>query len=255
LVILALLVSIPFVILYPSLSTDQLRFTWIYTVLVVDETVILLSVVISLIPLFNRRFGSVLKRKFEPTWPVKVLAILGLVVGLLLFGFWVMVDILGSYGGPGYTWSTYPSVAAIYNSIWLFQGYDRMGQEGFLSFCVAVLSFMVLRAKRGIGVAVKDGVIFLAAPIIIVFELMLWTYIPLDMYWKVTGFTSWSLGTYLTAGEFASMTNTSLILAWAGNVYLLSNWFVLLASSSLLVLGISTRQTHTGMFSKRRKRG
>ena len=210
---------------------SQTAFAWIYSEVLIDEALLLLSVTVLLIPLVNRHFDSLLRHEVRLTRPVMVLAVLALVLGLLLFAFWAMVDLLGGYGGPGYTWSTYPFIAAIYNGIGLSRlpFPNRQGVVGFLSFCVAVSSFMALRARRGIGIAVRDGVAFFAAPILVVFELALWYNAPLDMYWHVTKFTSWSLGVYPGAAGY---------FVWTGNVYLLSNWSVLIVSSILILISV-----------------
>jgi hypothetical protein len=169
---------------------------------------------------------------------------LALVAGFLLFAFWATVDLLGGYGGPRQTFSTYPSVLAIYNGIGLNHliFWDQQGVIGFLSFSVSVLGFIALRARRSIGTAVKEGITLFVSPVLVVFELALWYCAPLDMYWHVTTFASLSVGRYLTAEEFAAMMNSGYVFVWAGNVYLLSNWFVLLAAFILFVLGISTRR-------------
>ncbi len=209
----------------------------------IDEALLLLSAVALVIPLVNRHFGSVLRHKVQLPRPVRALAMLALVIGLLLFAYWAMTDLLGGYNGPGYARATYPFVAAIYSAIGFnrFAVWDQQGVIGFLSFCVALLGFMTLRAWRGIGTAVKDGVALFAAPIMVVFELALWYCAPLDMYWHVTTFTSWSVGRYLTAEEFRVMMNSNLIFVWAGTVYLLSNWIVLIASCLLILISIFYR--------------
>ena len=217
---------------------SQTAFAWIYSEVLIDEALLLLSVTVLLIPLVNRHFDSLLRHEVRLTRPVMVLAVLALVLGLLLFAFWAMVDLLGGYGGPGYTWSTYPFIAAIYNRVEFLHGTDMMGMEGFSSFCIAVLGFVTLRTRHGIGTAVKDGVTLFAAPIIMVFELALWYCSPAVMYWKVTGFTPWSLGSYLTAQQFQIVMNSPYVFSWGGNVYLLSNWLALIVSSGLFVFGL-----------------
>lgn len=220
-------------------TTPQFRFTWVYSEVVIGETLLLLLVAVFLILPFNRRFGSILRHEVQLARPVRALAALALVVGLLLFAFWAMVDLLGGYGGPGHTFSTYPLIASVYNSVWFLHGQDQMGKEGFLSFCVATIGFIALRARHGVGTAVKDGVTLFAAPIVMVFEFALWYFMPVVMYWKVTGFAPWSLGTYLTVDQFASMMHTGFF-TWAGNIYLLSNWFVLMAASFLTLVGFTS---------------
>lgn len=215
----------------------QFRFSWVYSEVVIDEVLLLLSVVVLLIPLVYRSFGSILGRKIQLARPVRALATLALVIGFLLFAFWVVIDLLGGYNGPGSV-PLYKEIGLNHLALW-----DKQGVIGFLSLCVSVLGLLALRARQGIGTAVRDSVSLFAAPIIVVFELALWYCVPADMYWHVTSFASWSLGSYLTAAEFTSMMNLSFInYTWEGNVYLLSNWFVLLAAFALFVLGILTRR-------------
>lgn len=219
----------------------QFRFTWVYGEVLVDELLALLVVTLWFFPLVSKHLGTFLSHKIQLAGPARVLAIVVTVVGFLIFAFWAMTDCLGGYNGPGYAISNYPYVAAIYNGL----GFDRLGfwdQQGiigFLSFCVSVLSLMFLRAGRGVGTAIREGVTFFAAPVLLVFEFALSNYAPLDMYWHATTFTSWSLGSFLTVAEFQAMMNSGYYFVWEGNVYLLSNWFVLLASFALLMLGIS----------------
>lgn len=233
--LVALVVGLLLYVWTPSPLSPQSRFTWVYGEVLVDEALLLLSVAILLIPLVNRRFDSILRRKVQLAGPVRALATLALVGGFLLFAFWVMIDLMGGYNGPGSV-AIYKDIGLNHLPLW-----DKQGVIGFLSLCFAVLGFMVLRARQGIGVAVRDGVSFFAAPILLVFELALWSDVPLDMYWHVTTFASWSLGRPLTATEFASMIYPHLDVAWGGNVYLLSNWLVLIVSFLLILISVFYR--------------
>ena len=219
----------------PSPLSPQSRFTWVYSEVLVDEALLLLSVAALLIPLANRHFDSLLRRKVQLAGPIKALAALSMVVGFLLFAFWVMIDLMGGYNGPGSV-AIYKDLGLNHIALW-----DKQGVIGFLSLCFAVLGFTVLRARQGIGVAIRDGVSFFAAPILLVFELALWSDVPLDMYWHVTTFASWSLGRYVTAEEFAFMMNSGYDFVWAGNVYLLSNWLVLIVSFLLILISVFYR--------------
>jgi hypothetical protein len=242
LVVFALLLSTLFAVFY--FASPQYRFIWIYGEVVVDEALLLLLAVVFMILPFNRHLGPALARKVYLPRPAKALALLAVVIGSLLFVFWVMIDLLGGYAGPSYAISTHPAITTILDAIGFgrLSIWDRQGVMGFLSFGVALLGFMALRADHGIGTAVRQGIAFFAAPILVAFELALWYVAPLDMYWHVTTFASWTLGRYLTAAEFSSLMNSSLIFSWAGNVYLVSNWLVLFAAIGLFVLGIHTRR-------------
>jgi len=218
-----------------TLNLAHSRFTWVYSEVLIDEVLLLLLVAVLLIPLVNRHFDSVLRRKVQLAGPIRALPILAMVVGFLLFAFWVIIDLMGGYGGPG--------TVAIYNNLGLNQLplWDKQGIIGFLSFFFSVLGFVLLRARQSIGVAVRDGIGFFAAPILLVFELALWSDVPLDMYWHVTTFASWSLGTYLGKAQFQLVMSPHLSVAWAGNVYLLSNWLVLIVSLLLILISVFYR--------------
>jgi hypothetical protein len=210
----------------------QARFVWVYSEVLIDEALLLLAAIVLLTPLFERYFDSILSREIRLKRWGRALAMLGLVGGFLLFAFWVVIDLLGGYGGPG--------SVRLYNDLGLnnLPLWDKQGVIGFLAFIVSVLGFMTLRAGRGIGQAVREGVSFFAAPILFVFELALWYNIPLDMYWHVTTFASWSLGVYLTDTQFAYMMQSGYDFVWAGNVFLVSNWLVLLVSFLLILISV-----------------
>jgi len=218
-----------------TLSLAQSRFAWIYSEVLIDEALLLLAVAVLLIPLVNRRFDSTLSRKVQLAGAVRATAMLAVVVGFFLFAFWAAIDLMGGYNGPG--------SVAIFNDLGLNRlgHWDEQGVIGFLSLCIAVLGFVALRARQGIGVAVRDGVSLFAAPILLVFELALWSDVPLDMYWHVTTFASLSLGTYLGTEQFADIISPHLDVVWGGNVYLLSNWFVLIASFLLILISLLYR--------------
>lgn len=218
-----------------TLSLAQNRFTWVYSEVVIDEVLLLLLVTVLLVPLINQYLDLILRRKVQLAGPVRALAMLALVIGFLFFAFWVVIDLLGGYNGPGSV-SIYHDFGLSRLALW-----DKQGVIGFLSFSVAVLGFIGLRARHGIGTAVREGVTLFAAPVIAVFELALWYHVPADMYWHVTTFASWSLGSYLAPLQFGIMTSSGDFV-WGGNVFLLSNWFVLFAAACLFVLGVATRR-------------
>ena len=162
--------------------------------------------------------------------------------GLCVFAFWVTVDLLSGYRSfPGYAFTAHPITLAIYNGMGLdiLPLPDKVGAIGLLSFGVAVLCFIALRAEKGVGVAVRDGALFFAAPIMIIFELALWYFAPTEMYWHATTFVPWSLGRYLTPAQFLDVTYSRLTFVWGGSVFLVSNWLVLLSASSLFALAIA----------------
>ncbi len=250
-VALAILVILPMILIVysESVADPESTFAWIYGGLVIGETLVLLSFAMLLARLSTRNPGSFLARRVQLPRPVRVIAMLSLLAGLCVLAFWVMVDLLSGYHSfPAYSFAAHPLTLAIYNDMGLgsLPLPDKNRALGLLSFGVAVLCFIALRAEKGIGVAVRDGLLFFAAPIMIVFELALWYFAPAEMYWHATTFVPWSLGRYLTPAQFLDVTYSRLTFVWGGNVYLMSNWLVLLSASSLFALGVARawRRTH-----------
>jgi hypothetical protein len=236
------LMPIALVVYSESLPRPVSRFTWIYGGLVLGETLALLSLSLLLLRLSRRSAPPVLKREVKLPGPVRALAILTMLGGLFVFAFWATVDLLSGYHSfPAYAFSSYPLTFAIYKSIGLgaLSIPDKNRTIGLVAFVVAVSSFVALRSERGIGVAAKDGVLFFAAPALMVFELALLHFAPAEMYWHATKLLPWSLDRYLTSEQFLELMRPPFRFAWGGNIYLLSNWFVLLAASGLLALGVA----------------
>lgn len=216
----------------------QNRFAWIYAEVVVDEVLLLISMTVLLTPVIGGRLNSVLSREIRLAKTTKILAAAVLAVGLVFFGFWATVDLLGGYGGPGYTFSNYPLLDSIYRGL-RFSSLpisDEQGKIGFLSLCVSLAGFMALRVGEGLRTALREGLCSFASPILVIFELALWSVAPADMYWHVTTFLPWSIGSYLTESQFASMTHSGNFV-WGGGVFLVSNWFVLIAAIVIFTFG------------------
>jgi hypothetical protein len=154
-----------------------------------------------------------------------------------------VVDLLSGYQSfPAYAFSNYPFTLSIYKGFGLnsLPIPDKSRAIGVIAFGTAVLCFAVLRLQRGIGGAVGDAMLLFAAPILVVFELALWHFAPIEMYWHATALVPWSLGRYLTPQQFVNVVDSPLHFVWGGNLYLLSNWLVLAAASGLFVLGVAT---------------
>ena len=96
-----------------------------------------------------------------------------------------------------------------------------VGVAGFLSFCAGVLGMFGYRIEGGMGKALTEAILFVAAPLLIVFELAIWHFFPIQMSWFATTFAR-PLAYY--------------------EVYLVSNWLVLVVSTVLLVLGVASRR-------------
>jgi hypothetical protein len=101
----------------------------------------------------------------------------------------------------------------------LFGAPSEVGVAGFLSFCAGVVGTVGYRIGEGFGKSLTDAVVFVAAPLLTIFELAIWLFFPLQMSWFATNFTR--------------------PLAFDG-VYLVSNWLVLNVSVFVLGLGISS---------------
>lgn len=242
----ALIPAVAIILYWQSNLAPDLRFPWIYAGVVVDETLLLVAVAALVIPALNRSLRFFRRRVTLPL-PARVLALLVMTAGLLIFAFWTTVDLLSGYNSfPSYAFLVHPYLATIYRDSGLeaVSIPDKNRVLGFVSFCTSVLAFMALRLGSGIGRALRDGIFFFAAPLVIAFEIALLCYAPLEMYWHVAAFAPWSLGRYITPVEFEQVMHSQYQFTWAGNVYLLSNWFALLAASGLLVLGVAREACH-----------
>jgi len=238
---LALLWLLPQAALLPgSDNSAEHSYVYIYSQLLMGETLVILSTLILLIPPINHRFDKVLSRSLRLPRPVRDAAVLALVGGTLFFAFWAMIDILGGYNGPGYALTNYPLPSAIYYDLGLdrLHVWDKQGVLGFLSLSAAALGFMTLNARKSIRVAVKDGLTLFVAPVVALFELALWNGAPVDMYWHATSFVAWPLGRFLTIDQFTMMTGAPYIFVWSGEIYLVSNWLVLIISSLLIACAV-----------------
>ncbi len=219
----------------------QNRFTWTYAELVIDEGLLLLVLGLVVAPFVARRLSSVFEREVHLRRAFRWVALAVTLIGVSLFAFWVIIDLLGGYNGPSYTFAHYPLVKSIYDGL----GFDRLalpgeaGRIGFGALSLATVAVIALLADRGLGAAIKNGVAFFAAPITMFFELLLWGYIPADMYWHVTTFVPWSIGAYLSNEQFEYMTSSGDFI-WGGNIFAVSNWFVLVASLLVIVVGVVT---------------
>jgi hypothetical protein len=202
------------------------RFIWVFSEVLIDEILALLAVFVLLVPLIERRMGLILKKKVKLSKRAKILSTLAVVVGLSLFTFWAAIDVLGGYAGP----------SRLLSGVYIT--YDG-GVEAFSGFCIAGLGLILLWSKRGIGTAVRVWLIF-AALIVMALEFAIWYFMPLDMWLHVTNLAYWSLGRYLSVSQFAYMVHTPSFI-WCGNIYLLSNWNVLVLSSLVLLASVVKR--------------
>ena len=215
-----------------------------YTGLVVGETLITLLVIVVLVTELSRWLAPRLGRGIALPRPIQALAGFVLMAGLFLFVYWAGVDVLSGYNQfPDYAFRSYPLTHEVFVDLGL--GWapipDKYRVIGVASFACATVGFFVLRARRGLGVAIRDTVGLFAAPLVMGFELALWYAAPAEMFWHATSLIPWSLGKYINADQFAVVTNSKGIFDWGGNIYAVSNWFALAASCGLLGLGLAYR--------------
>lgn len=135
--------------------------------------------------------SGLLRTRLDLPKGLKVAAVVVFVWGSFAFAFWSIADVLGGYMGYGYSFSTYPILAAIYNnSIGLvpFLSARDKGTQASFYLALALLALVALRMDRGLGTALKDTMTLFAAPIVVVFELGVWYFAPEDMTWHVTDY-------------------------------------------------------------------
>lgn len=242
---LVLLIAGPIILslFYPPVGlSPEDSFTSTYSGVVVVETLALLSVIVLAVPPLARSLGPLIGRGVSLGMPAKAVAALAMVAGLFLFFFWAGLDALSGYESfPSYALTTYPATAEVYNALGLgvLPIPDKYHLIGIVGFLVAGAGFFVLRLDRGLGTALKDVVAYFAAPVVILFELLLWAAAPAEMYWHATYFTPWSIEKPINADQFEVLTRTKDFFAWGGNVYLVSNWFALAAAAGLLGVAVA----------------
>jgi hypothetical protein len=152
--------------------------------------------------------------------------------GLFLFWFMAMYD-YSTEGGLSFMWN--PAIRSVlfffFNTIPQVSGttavVPEMGDYAFSGFCLAVISFIALRRRKGIKVAIMEGISLFAAPLLVMFELGIWFFYfsrPDNdlvfrggvMTWFVASFARWSLD----------------------GAYILSNYNVLIVALSIFTVGV-----------------
>jgi hypothetical protein len=190
--------------------------------------------VISSLGQIHWRVPAVFQRRVNLPKPVSMVGLAMLVAGLTVFALSAMLDISsfdpqrGDIPGPTSYPALYYSIANLADALGLHsivvdwipassvQGYGHFGLSAFAAFAVAVVGFMVFRARRGIVNTLKDGVL-LAVSLVFLLELGL---VTLDREFMV-----------MQVANFAALR--------VANVPIISNWFVLIVSSGLLALGLA----------------
>ncbi|MGP8124323.1 MAG: hypothetical protein ACLQEQ_00400 [Nitrososphaerales archaeon] len=160
-----------------------------------------------------------LDRRLPVPRPIRDLALLGAVSGLAIFALLAFLDVVTTpiripgplilsnvlsanvhyYGGP-------PPISLL----------ETIGQEGFGAFIAATCCVFVYRLTEGVWTALGKALALFAAPVLVAFEVALLVFTPINMPIQATEFLVGSpLGAVLT------------------------NWFVLVVSSGLFVLGLA----------------
>lgn len=180
--------------------------------------------------LFDKKLPKIttfFQRKVRIPTALRIASLVVGIIGIFVFGFWMIADVLGGLNGYGYSFSTHPYLTTIYNTFGLnyissFMKNDihqsSVGAESTLFFSLALIFLIVFQLNRGIGTALKDTITLFAAPCLIAFELALWYFATPDM--------SWHVATFLSVGGVYDYGYRAL----SGGQYLVSNWFVLLVA-------------------------
>ncbi|MGP8124324.1 MAG: hypothetical protein ACLQEQ_00405 [Nitrososphaerales archaeon] len=158
--------------------------------------------------------------------PFRDVALLGALAGLAMFAVCAFMDVVSTNPADipnpllfskllGADW-TY------YLNLYLLSGrssLEAFGRTAFATFVVAVSGVFVYRLEEGVIIALAKTVTMFAAPVLIAFEAVLLLFTPVNMPIHVSALLD---GTFLAG--------------------LLTNWFVLVVSSALLVLGLTHRR-------------
>jgi hypothetical protein len=203
----------------------------------VDIALVLFSIFVAFMEpirnLMNKKLPKVanfFQRRAKIPPALRILSVAIALIGIFVFGFWMIADVLGGLNGYGYSFSTHPYLPKIYDTFHL--GYitafmrdihqSSVGAESTLFFSIALIALILFQLNRGIGTALKDTLTLFAAPCLVAFELALWNFATPDM--------SWHVATFLSIGGVYDYGYRAL----SGGQYLVSNWFVLLVAIILI---------------------
>lgn len=208
----------------------------------------------------DSRVCRAMRKKITMGRPARAVAALLLAGGTFAFVFWALADVLGGYQGYNYAFARYTVLARIYNgSVGLVPyvgGLDK-GSQATIFLGLAMLGLVALRLRSGVGAALKDAATLFAAPLLVVFELALWSQAPEDMTWHVTDFL-W-LGGLADGGyrardfvrvpfvNYPPVAGGHYVGTYVGGEYLFSNWIVLFVALALVASrlpGLSFPSSH-----------
>lgn len=180
-----------------------------------------LSGLFFLAPLVAPRLRRI-DRKIGVPKGVRRLALLGAAAGLTVFGALVFLDIVSTpirTPGPLILSNVLGANVNYFGGPPPLSFLEVMGKEGFVAFAVATACVFVYRLREGVLKGIWKAFALFAAPVLIAFEIALFLFTPINMTIHVTQF----------------LANTTL-----GAI--LTNWFVLVVSTGLLVLAMTHRR-------------
>lgn len=188
-----------------------------------------------------------MRRKVVVGRPASAVAALMLAGGTFAFAFWALADVLGGYQGYNYAFARYLVLAKVYDGtvgLVPYIGSLDKGSQASIFMGLAILGLVALRLRSGLGAALKDAATLFVAPLLVVFELALWSQAPEDMTWHVTDFL-W-LGGLADGGyrardfvrvpfvNYPPVAGGHYVGTYVGGEYLFSNWFVLFVALVLV---------------------
>ena len=212
-------------------------------------------------------FTRLLRKKVELSRPIRAAAFVLFAFGLFAFALWAVADVLGGYNGYDYSFSTYPTLALIYNDtiglIPYLSSRDKGTQASFY-FILAIAGLVAQRLNRGVGAALRDAITMFAAPCLVVFELALLNSAPEDMTWHATDYLwiggiadgGWRSLDYGPAPNLEHLSGGgNYVYGYISGDYLISNWLVLFVALFLVASRIPWLSMPSRMLWRRKSGG
>lgn len=197
------------------------------------------------------RVSATLKRPLHLSKFVRGPAAMAFALGIFVFAFWAVADVLGGYNGYNSSFVAHPYLQKVlFASGLVYLRPLDAGTQASISIAMAIAGLVVLRSGRGLGQAIKDSFTLFAAPVAAIFELALWYFAPDDMTWHAID-ALWVGGTNDMGWRALDV---------AGGAFIFSNWLVLmvailLIASRLPFLGVPSQLLYrrVGEIAGRRK--
>ena len=165
--------------------------------------------------------------RFSVPRAVRDIALLGAIAGLVVFAVFVFLDIVTTLETPGpFVFHNLLSANVKYYTHGgsFYSNLETFGETAFAVFVVATSCAFVYRLREGVLTALGKAVALFAAPALIVFEIALLLFTPVNMP--------------IFAAKFLDGSPLAGIL---------TNWFVLVISSGLFALGLTHRRLRLGV--------